>query len=223
MVVATVFAPQAEPAYSAMAPPAPVKTSAEVMPFRYPESGVSTEPTSNVKSASVTSEKSIESSSIVSSAMISPSIAPEPLSHLFAPTQKELRTDNRVEEAFEKYDVLEAWRPVVNLTVVEVAAPVIPYPISWRYEKSYPSMPPASVPHERTPAAEAFTSQLAVLSAETVRFVVEAVPVTAKLVVVAPFWPMENTVEEALVTASNKLPVPHAVTFAYGEVVPKPE
>ena len=44
----------------------------------------------------------------------------------------------------------------------------------------------------------------------------------AKLVVVAPDCPMENTVVEAFVTASKRLPVPHRVSLEYGEVVPMP-
>ncbi len=40
---------------------------------------------------------------------------------------------------------------------------------------SYVRSPVASVPHERTPATEAFTSQLAVLSDETMMLVVDAV------------------------------------------------
>ena len=50
----------------------------------------------------------------------------------------------------------------------------------------------------------------------------EAMFEIAKLVVVAPLWPMEKTVELALVTASNKLPVPQVVSLLYGVVVPMP-
>ena len=45
-----------------------------------------------------------------------------------------------------------------------------------------------------------------------------------RVVVANPVAEMESAVVEALVTASNILPVvsPHAVSFAYGEVVPMP-
>ena len=44
--------------------------------------------------------------------------------------------------------------------------------------------------------------------------------VAKKAVDVAPPCPIENTVVEALVTASNKLPVPHVVSFEYVVLVP---
>ena len=53
------------------------------------------------------------------------------------------------------------------------------------------------------------------------RFVDDAV-VAKKAVDVAPPCPIENTVVDAFVTASNKLPVPHVVSLLYGVVVPMP-
>jgi hypothetical protein len=53
------------------------------------------------------------------------------------------------------------------------------------------------------------------------RFVLLAI-VEKRAVVVAPPCPMENTVVDAFVTASKRLPVPHAVSLLYGEVVPMP-
>src|SRR3989344_1038819 len=53
------------------------------------------------------------------------------------------------------------------------------------------------------------------------KFVLLAV-VAKKEVEVAPPCPIENTVVDALVTASNRLPVPHAVSLLYGVVVPMP-
>ena len=53
------------------------------------------------------------------------------------------------------------------------------------------------------------------------RFVDDAV-VAKKAVDVAPPCPIENTVVEALVTASKSEPVPHVVSLLYGEVVPMP-
>ena len=53
------------------------------------------------------------------------------------------------------------------------------------------------------------------------RFVLDAV-VAKKAVEVAPPCPIENTVVDALVTASNKLPVPHVVSLLYGVEVPMP-
>lgn len=51
---------------------------------------------------------------------------------------------------------------------------------------------------------------------------VELAVVAKRLVVVAPLCPIVNTVVDALVTASNKIPDPHVVSFAYGVVVPIP-
>ena len=70
--------------------------------------------------------KSMESSSMVSSAICSPSILPEPLSHLDEPTQKASRILKRVEVALEKCDVDEACKPKENKVLVEVAEPVRP-------------------------------------------------------------------------------------------------
>ena len=53
------------------------------------------------------------------------------------------------------------------------------------------------------------------------RLVDDAV-VAKKAVDVAPPCPMENTVVDAFVTASNKLPVPHVVSLLYGVDVPMP-
>src|SRR3989338_3037712 len=53
------------------------------------------------------------------------------------------------------------------------------------------------------------------------RLVLDAV-VAKKAVDVAPPCPIENTVVDAFVTASNKLPVPHVVSLLYGVVVPMP-
>ncbi len=53
------------------------------------------------------------------------------------------------------------------------------------------------------------------------RFVDDAV-VAKKAVEVAPPCPIENTVVDAFVTASNKLPVPHVVSLLYGVEVPMP-
>ena len=51
---------------------------------------------------------------------------------------------------------------------------------------------------------------------------VELAVVEKKAVDVAPPWPIENTVVDALVTASNRLPVPQVVSLLYGVVVPMP-
>ena len=66
-----------------------------------------------------------------------------------------------------------------------------------------------------------FAERTPKVAEEENKFVLLAV-VENRLVVVAPPCPMENTVVEALVTASNKLPVPHAVSLLYGVVVPMP-
>ena len=50
--------------------------------------------------------------------------------------------------------------------------------------------------------------------------VVDAMPFTLRFVVVAPFCPIENTVVDALVTASKRLPVPQVVSLEYEVEVP---
>ena len=70
---------------------------------------------------------------------------------------------------------------------------------------------------ENAPATESVPK----VAEEEKRFVLLAV-VAKKEVEVAPPCPIENTVVDALVTASNRLPVPHAVSLLYGVVVPMP-
>src|SRR3990167_11439132 len=83
---------------------------------------------------------------------------------------------------------------VLDVAAMEKSAPgvEVPMPILAleRYKGGFKPLPPppvASVPQENTPVTLAFTSQLAALSAETVRLVVEAVPLTVRAaLVVAP-------------------------------------
>jgi hypothetical protein len=94
--------------------------------------------------------------------------------------------------------VVEAARPAVRRSGVEVALAFTP-----KLDVGVQSNEFASVPQERIPAVEAFTSQEALLRLETVSADVEALPVTARLVVVAAlpvaftkvkFWSVEEPV-----------------------------
>src|SRR3990167_636448 len=80
---------------------------------------------------------------------------------------------------------------VLDVAAMEKSAPgvEVPMPILAleRYKGGFKPLPPppvASVPQENTPLVSAFTSQLAALSAETVRLVVEAVPLTVRAALV---------------------------------------
>jgi hypothetical protein len=76
--------------------------------------------------------------------------------------------------------VLEAARESVvpvSQSVEEVAL-VVCDAYDWCENASYAVRPVASVPQDKTPAAEALTSQAAAFNAETVRLVVLAVPLT---------------------------------------------
>jgi hypothetical protein len=79
-----------------------------------------------------------------------------------------------VTDRFVMVEEEKAMRPLVNVSVEVVAKLGNGSCPDWR-----------SVPQERTPLVDALTSQEALLRDETVRRVVEAVPVTARLVVVA--------------------------------------
>ena len=78
----------------------------------------------------------------------------------------------------------------------------------------------APVPPEVTASAFPRESVPRVAACEKI-FVDDAV-VAKKAVDVAPPCPIENTVVDALVTASKSEPVPHVVSLLYGEVVPSP-
>ena len=68
--------------------------------------------------------------------------------------------------------------------------------------KAEPEPPQALPVFEMVPSVAKVAQPAVPPALETVRFVVEAVPETERAVVVAPPWPMEKTVVEALVTAS---------------------
>src|SRR3989344_6776726 len=76
--------------------------------------------------------------------------------------------------AFPKRTVVDAMSPLERKSVDEVAEVSVPYVVVG--VKGYVPLPSASVPHENVPSAPALTSQFAVLSPETMRLVVLAVP-----------------------------------------------
>src|SRR3989338_7009660 len=119
---------------------------------------------------------------------------------------------------------------VLALEVVEVAVPKYPIPLAVKFvvdappfiEKSPLVMVEEAL--ERKPLVKVVKPLMPSVPRVAIcekRFVLDAV-VAKKAVEVAPFCPIENTVVDALVTASNRLPVPHAVSLLYGVVVPMP-
>src|SRR3989344_7421553 len=131
-------------------------------------------PASLVKSFRVIEVKSMEPSSMVSSAICSPSIFPAPLSQRVLPSQKALAAERSVEEAFVA-NVEDAMREngVVPLSqrAVPVALTGLPEYESGVQAKAAP-LPSESAPHENIPEVDDFTSQFAAFSPETMRFVV---------------------------------------------------
>ncbi len=85
---------------------------------------------------------------------------------------------------------------------------------------SWSVAPVASVPQERTPAALAFTSQLALLRLETMRFEVDALPVMTKLVNVEVA--VDVAVNEPARAFVPKSELPTTESVRHGDVVPSP-